>query len=928
MEKPSNFVRNEHQSNLEKNEPKPEESDGERLIQNEILLLEKFRSGKTWKAARALLLISFLSAGGTYYYNKKDGGTDRDAESTPTEQVVTKQNQKILTETEYRNLLDTDIRAALRLADLYKNEPWAQDIVKDSINFMIKNDPISVLISAPDFRNYSWASEKTREAVLVTLKRHPVLALEYAENYKAQPWGIEMLKDAVIKTTEKNPGEALENARAYKSELWGPELLKMVVEKNIEKNPRAAIAHASVYKNERLWGKEKLRQAVEKVFIEDPVYLIYSSKSYRAEPWGEAILKKSVEWAIENRVDEALSYANNFKNEIWGRVMVKRAVDRAINTDYKSLMRHGNVLQEDSSIAYKCKVAFDRAFQEGELRMILYNIEGYLNHPWAKKELERTVKKAAITDPRSAIEVVKLYYKEQYVDEIMSTVFKRDPLLVFDTSFRGGMSLKGMNDPSLRIIAKIIESGHKNNVRMNMVVLLDKIIKDKITLEEAAEIAQSPARLFEEVLKIKAQSSPLGEISLEKWLKGFSLRNIREINDLHERPDAERFKSVEKAESKALYTLMVYGEEEVFTSTFSGLFNRLIKTMKEEKINGGQLLDKTGNLRFRSFVRLMAGFNKLNEFLNTMENADRVALLQKFAQNIEKEENPLSQAVAVADVFSTVQDPAILKVFQETIKQEYERVQAGDKNAKVIYGLLAGMFSKKVVINEEWTREITKEYKLPDVMEISSQELFNRDGSNVQRYFFYNDEDGHASYSNFLAQYKDKGDWAVETKDTYVLIVSKRGDKKIEIYANKPSKEDEGQEAIQKELVQRKIESIMVVHRGHSYHVGKTIRNIPPIAKIVSLGSCGGYNNIDGVLKMAPEAHIISTKGVGTMTVNDPLFKMINERIVQGQNLNWTTLWKDAEHKFGANRDFANYVPPHKNLGVLFLKAFNQLKKD
>ena len=973
-------------------ESAPEAGDhAEQRIQEERTLLHTFRKGKTWKAARALLLVSFLGAGGSHYATDRGDDMDEDSQSTTTEQSIP-EKPKYLTEARYRRILENSVGGVLQDADLFKKEPWAESLTKEAVDVALQNAPDYVLRYAVNLKNYPWgmakiraavenkmtyeayileyasaykdepwAEAKIKRAVEQSIKRNslaalqhsssyidrpwgseflkqavkgrlgdPVTLLDLAKNYKAQPWGPDMLKTVANEVMKKSPLALLRFADRYKSEPWGEEFLGAAVERTIEVSPQAAVDFAGVYKDTPGWGKEKLQRAVEKVFNKKPADLIPSAKKYRQEPWGEAKLKESVEWAIEHDIKTALQYLSEYRDEVWSKDAIRKTIEKALVSDSKLVLQYGYLAQDDPWVANKCKEAFAQVAKGGNLAEIFYTIGNYWQQPWAKKEVEQAAKKAAVTNPDLAIAHIRLYRNEAYAGEVVTTALKRDPLQVFRYEVDKEILFRlGATDPFLQVIANIRGTGHKEDVQRDMMLLIDEIVKGEITIEESAEIAQNPGRFLGEILKIKARPDPLGAIALDRRLKNFSLRSIREINDLHERPDVERFKSIEKAGSEALYTLMVYGEEEIFTSTFGGLFTRLLKTMKEEGVNGGQLLEKTKNLRFRSFVKMAAGFNRLNEFLQTMDSRDRTALLQKFVENIEKEKDPLSQAVAVADVFSTIQDGAVLKVFQEVIKQEYERVKIGqDKNAEVIYGLLAGMFSKKAIINEEWTREIAKQYKLPDIMEIPSQDLFNRDGSNVQRYFFYNDEDGHASFSNFLAQYKDKGDWTIETQENYVLIVSKKGNKKIEIYANKPSKEDEGQEAIEKALAKRKVESIMIVHRGHSYHAGKTIRNIPSIAKIVSLGSCGGYNNIDAVLKMAPEAHVISTKGVGTMTVNDPLFRMINEKISRGENLNWPALWKEAERKLSGNKDFDNYVPPHKNLGVLFLKAYTQLKKD
>jgi hypothetical protein len=119
----------------------------------------------------------------------------------------------------------------------------------------------------------------------------------------------------------------------------------------------------------------------------------------------------------------------------------------------------------------------------------------------------------------------------------------------------------------------------------------------------------------------------------------------------------------------------------------------------------------------------------------------------------------------------------------------------------------------------------------------------------------------------------------------------------------------------------------VVIHRGHSYYVRYTIEQLVPSARVVILGSCGGYNNLNEVLKISPEAHIISSKQVGSGLINGPMITMIAETLRQGKDLNWPQLWKSLETKFTDKRKetFEDYVPPHKNLGAIFIIAYNKL---
>lgn len=119
----------------------------------------------------------------------------------------------------------------------------------------------------------------------------------------------------------------------------------------------------------------------------------------------------------------------------------------------------------------------------------------------------------------------------------------------------------------------------------------------------------------------------------------------------------------------------------------------------------------------------------------------------------------------------------------------------------------------------------------------------------------------------------------------------------------------------------------IVIHRGHSYHLQYTLRQLAPTAKIVVLGSCGGYNNLNEVLSVCEDAHIISSKQVGSKTVNEPILQSINNSLTAGKNIEWIPLWKDLSSRFrdeASKEKFDDYIPPYKNLGAIFIKAYRK----
>src|SRR4029453_6794005 len=144
----------------------------------------------------------------------------------------------------------------------------------------------------------------------------------------------------------------------------------------------------------------------------------------------------------------------------------------------------------------------------------------------------------------------------------------------------------------------------------------------------------------------------------------------------------------------------------------------------------------------------------------------------------------------------------------------------------------------------------------------------------------------------------------------------------IEIYANKFTADEQGSTDIDDVLRQRRVTPSVIVHRGHSTYVAQTIEKVPATAALVYLGNCGGYTLLETILKKAPKAHILTTKGIGTFTINDPLLKALNDYLLRGKDMTWQSFWRQAEATLGRNPRFMDYVPPDKNAGAVFLTAY------
>lgn len=281
----------------------------------------------------------------------------------------------------------------------------------------------------------------------------------------------------------------------------------------------------------------------------------------------------------------------------------------------------------------------------------------------------------------------------------------------------------------------------------------------------------------------------------------------------------------------------------------------------------------------------------------------------------------MAEAVALAEALEVITNVTIIKNIEDVLWAEYQRTNKEKENyeGQALYGLLGGQIAPKAVEHKAEFQNLAEIYFLPDLSGINNQKLFVN-GVNVQRYFFYNDKDGRGSFESFVKAYRNNPNWRIIDHKFHIEIQSRKG-KRVVIIANKPAFDELD---VQQIIDSQGYAVSLFVHRGHSYHVDKSLRRMTPTALLTFLGSCGGYNNIVKVLNNFPSSHILSTKGTGTRWVNDPLLFMINEEIRKGRDIEWANIWQNAEQKMSWNENFPNYIPPHKNLGVLFYMAYTQ----
>lgn len=469
---------------------------------------------------------------------------------------------------------------------------------------------------------------------------------------------------------------------------------------------------------------------------------------------------------------------------------------------------------------------------------------------------------------------------------------------------------------------------------------LDNLYRGKITIDEIDNTISNPHAYYSLLVKTNIEYSArilnkenvFGRDVIENKIKEVGEATyINVINGLHEKPSDVRYKIIRHLTPQELYYLIVLNEEVIYTSSYvnkgEGLYNQIFKT----KMDGTTLLQSVYADHFKKWIKMAANYNTLDDFLKRMEPENVNILMKAFVRNLDegRGKDSLQDAVDVASSYSSINNGAIKKLVLSEVQMN-RNIAKKNRNIKAfrIYDILNTLFLSM----EDPTIDLTKTLGIEPVYFMHLNRLADNKGRIAIQQFFYGDLDGKTFYPRFVSEFSGKG-WKFKDNKYWSEISSTTGTP-ITIYTNKPLGEKEGdgldqeaQTALENYLVENRIEPTIVIHRGHSYHLGSTIDQLAPSSKIVLLGSCGGFQSLNHVLEKAPNTQIISTKQTGTGALNTELIKTIVQTLRKGKDLDWINIWKNLSVRNKGNEQFSDYVPPYQNLGAVFIMAYTTMEE-
>jgi hypothetical protein len=526
-----------------------------------------------------------------------------------------------------------------------------------------------------------------------------------------------------------------------------------------------------------------------------------------------------------------------------------------------------------------------------------------------------------------------------FADSLVKVMAKKYPTQLYSFAQGGnklGLIIRNIDDDDF---VKTIAGMSQSRSGQQYFPFLDNIVKGKITIAQIDSLKDDSLQYYRLLVSTQldyAQRAIHGDTAYEfrSLTERLTVKAkdvfVNTINGLHNEPDAIRFQCLQTLTSQELYYLAVLTHGLIYTSSYTkGVYPLM---MKKAGNRGDSLLQSIYFDHYRKFISQAAAYNTLSGFLSSFpRHEDATKLMQSFVNNLERTSG-LEDGVDVADSYASIfeTNKKLSAEILNLVKENYQRnLLAANKRGITIYNILDQLFlsadsSKKV--------DLTKELGIPPVYTVPFSSLTNEKDTVIIQVFFYGDKETIEIDFPEFEKIFNNGNWSIDKTNAQWITIRTTKGKPVIIFANRPLPEETGeddiaQQALNQFLKKENLSPTVTIHRGHSYFANSTIGYMSPASRIVFMGSCGGFPLIDGILKKSPDAHIIASKQIGMRAVNKPFIRLLTDKLRAGNSIEWIPFWKEFKNHARVE-GFEDYIPPYKNLGAIFIKAYKKAMNE
>ncbi|HUS02734.1 MAG TPA: hypothetical protein VMY77_13440, partial [Chitinophagaceae bacterium] len=299
--------------------------------------------------------------------------------------------------------------------------------------------------------------------------------------------------------------------------------------------------------------------------------------------------------------------------------------------------------------------------------------------------------------PDKILATIGSYTDEPFADDLVLTAYKHSPVQIYNyaqaVNSPQGKLLRRNTDPRIKTVVQL--SDRKD--ALFYFPFLDDLISGKQTIESISKYVGTDSTKYDSVgyykLLVRTEidyynrllhkDTPvamLGVNGLTDKLQDRAIKHfVTPINNLHDVSNpAIRFKALNPLDAQDLYYMLVLSENDIYTSSYKNAFDLMLKRMGA-KPHGDSLLMSVNFDHFKKFIKMAAGYNRLDTFLRTMSVNNSEILMKAFVANLETapllaDGTPsLEDAVDVADSYGSIRNPALLKSMLRYVSDNEKR---------------------------------------------------------------------------------------------------------------------------------------------------------------------------------------------------------------------------------------------------------------
>ena len=244
----------------------------------------------------------------------------------------------------------------------------------------------------------------------------------------------------------------------------------------------------------------------------------------------------------------------------------------------------------------------------------------------------------------------------RYADSLLVLVAAHYPFKIVSYLLQHKPGLQLLIRKHKNIYLQEIVSLSENRFISELLPFIVPLAEKRITVTEILVKRKDPKIYFELLvntlkneLSRPEDSSSIFLVPLRDGIKEKSISfYVNQVNELHSSAAEIRFASVNDLRIEDLYYIITSCEDELYTSSYLGLYRRLMGHFNTPAVDSLFGIVQYDN--FRPFMRMAAIYNTLGDFLSCMPQETAAGLLNRFISGIESDTHTgLAKAMDVAD---------------------------------------------------------------------------------------------------------------------------------------------------------------------------------------------------------------------------------------------------------------------------------------